>query len=83
MAKWIRFRLADEQKPKTKVWDVLTADNEENFLGRIKWFGRWRKYSFFPASYTIFENQCLRDIADFMEEEMRKRKELSKTRSQN
>ena len=37
------------------------------FLGGIKWWGGWRKYCFFPEQATIFEKDCLRDIADFCE----------------
>ena len=51
-------------KPKTKVWWVASR-YEDGRLGWIGWFGRWRKYSFFPASDTVFEEDCLRDIADF------------------
>lgn len=68
--KWIWFRLdeVDSQKRKTDIWHVLTT--EGNFyLGCVKWFGRWRCYSFFPYSSTVFEKQCMRDIADFIESE--------------
>lgn len=51
---------------KTLVWDV---ENKENgaVLGRIKWFGQWRKYAFFPFNGMVFEQVCLREIADFIE----------------
>ena len=69
MAKWIRFiYLANSKSGKTKVWQVETASGEP--LGEVKWFARWRKYSFFPLSHTVFEKDCLRDIADFCETEM-------------
>jgi hypothetical protein len=52
--------------PKTKVWKIL--DESAKFeLGRIRWFGRWRKYCFFPTADTVFEQDCLRDIAEFIE----------------
>jgi hypothetical protein len=34
-------------------------------IGYIKWFGRWRKYGFFPKPDTIYEETCLREIAHF------------------
>ena len=55
----------------TQVWKIESNDGS-NFLGLIKWFGRWRKYSFYPHSDTIFEATCLREIADFCGEESRK-----------
>ena len=48
---------------KTKLWNVTTLEGQ--LLGRIGWFGGWRKYSFFPAVDTVFEQDCLRNIADF------------------
>lgn len=53
---------------KTSVYDVYPYSGdkvEPGPLGWIKWFGRWRKYSFFPATDAVFEETCLRDIADF------------------
>lgn len=64
---WIEFELA-ERKPKTKVWHVMTKDSWA-FLGKIAWFGRWRRYSFFPAEGTVFEHQCLEEIRAFLVEE--------------
>ena len=69
MNKFIAFELVDEQKPKTSVWNVVTKQGD--LLGQVKWFGRWRQYSFFPEFQTIYERQCLRIIADFCEEQTR------------
>jgi hypothetical protein len=49
----------------TNIYEVLTEDNVK--LGEIRWFGRWRCYSFFPFTDTLYEHTCLRDIADFCE----------------
>ena len=46
---------------KTEIWYVTTVDGE-TLLGEIKWFARWRCYSFFPMSETVFSMGCLRDI---------------------
>lgn len=53
-------------KPKTSTWDVVSKSSGD-VLGRIAWFGRWRRYSFWPAEGTIFDEVCLRKIADFCE----------------
>ena len=79
-SKRISFFLAEDeqQKPKTYVWDVVKnerskergardADGMLHELGQVKWYGPWRCYSFFPEAGTLFEKQCLRDIAAFCE----------------
>ncbi len=58
---------------KTERWNVETKEDED-LLGEIKWFGRWRQYAFFPALECVFEQICMREISDFIEEVMRARK---------
>jgi len=48
----------------TKVWSVM---NGAVILGRVRWFGRWRKYSYLPSPLTVYEEVCLREIAYFCE----------------
>jgi hypothetical protein len=55
-------------KPKTKVWWVV--NKYDNFqLGWIAWFPPWRKYSFSPKENTVYEQVCLREISNFIEEQ--------------
>ena len=74
MAKWIQFNLDVSRLPaKTQVWTVSPQGEPTETLGQIKWYGAWRKYCFFPqngtiATYTVFEWDCLRDIAQFCED---------------
>ena len=65
-SRWITFVEDTPQAWVTRYWKVLSKEGG-NFLGGIKWFGAWRKYCFFPEQATIFEQDCLRDIADFCE----------------
>jgi hypothetical protein len=67
--KWIRFDLQNTPSRKTKVWVVWSSkeDFEGAELGQVKFYPQWRKFAFFPASQTLFEKDCLRDIADFCE----------------
>ena len=58
---------------KTKIFDVAPKEGGNN-LGQIRWFSHWRKYSFFPNASTIFEQQCLRDIAQVLGILMNERK---------
>lgn len=67
MAKWITFNEI-EGTGKTKRWAV-TANEGDHTLGVVKWYGPWRGYAFFPQAGTLYERTCLRDIADFIEEQ--------------
>lgn len=68
-----------DPNPKTRVWQVVpTAESpkaQEDIaeLGEVKWFGRWRRYAFFPQEGTIYEQSCLRKIADFCEGQTQRR----------
>lgn len=74
--KWIRFDLLDSTG-KTNRWQVVTLDGSV-VLGSVHWFGRWRGYAFFPLIGTVFEHQCLRDIADFCEHKTKEHREAKK-----
>jgi len=58
---------------KTKVWKVRSSGDD--FLGEVRWFGRWRRYAFHPDPFTIFEQECLREIADFCEQRSREQRQ--------
>ena len=74
MSKWIEFEhYPSKEGCKTSLWIVKTKEDSIP-LGLIKWYGAWRTYAFFPANDTIFEDDCLRDIAQFIEDRMKERK---------
>lgn len=58
-------------EPKTKIWKVRNIESRVA-LGKIRWFGRWRQYAFFPEEDLVFEKTCLRTIADFCERNTRR-----------
>lgn len=60
-------------KPKTKTWWVVNK-HSDICIGNIGWFATWRKYSFFPKPDIVFEEDCLRDIADFCETKTKEHK---------
>ena len=70
--KWIKFKLIGH-KPKTDIWSVVAKEGEF-VLGHVKWHSPWKKYTFFPLDQTLFEKDCLRDIAQFLEVETEKQK---------
>lgn len=73
-AKYVVFMPIDAPDGyKTKIWSVLTRDGGL-FIGEIRWYSRWRQYAFMPDYKTVYEKQCLRDIALFCETETAKHK---------
>lgn len=67
--KYIDFRLHGlSATGKTKTWKVQNRENL-TILGTISWFGRWRKYVFAPDADMVFEETCMRDIAQFIQQE--------------
>lgn len=65
---YIYFRFfSHSESGRTAMWRVLTKD--DGLLGEIRWFARWRKYSFYPADDCVFEQVCLREIAAFIEDQ--------------
>jgi hypothetical protein len=58
---------------KTARWEIYASDNQ-SLLGQVKWYSGWRRYCFFPhmgIHDLIFEQDCLREIADFIEVQTR------------
>jgi hypothetical protein len=69
---WVSFKLNDRRlKAKTDTWEVWSLD-EASHLGQIRWYAPWRKYCFFPAGECVFEQDCLRHVAEFIESETTK-----------
>jgi hypothetical protein len=69
MAKWIEFE--ERQAPSgytTKRWHVI-AKRGLVTLGTISWYSGWRRYCFYPHDGSSYEQDCLRDIADFCEQQ--------------
>ncbi len=76
MSKWIEF-IDLEHRGITKVWRVTTKVKARYGMqiGIINWYSPWRRYTFFPHQGTMYEPTCLKDIAGFIEEQMRVRKQ--------
>lgn len=64
---------------KTNIYEVY-ASGDNFLLGRIAWYARWRKYVFEPTANTIYEETCMRDISQFIEEETKAQREAAKAR---
>jgi hypothetical protein len=66
--KWIQVRRTGSRDlERTGIFTVETLDGHDR-LGTIRWWGTWRKYSFFPDAGTLYEPKCLRDLANCVEQ---------------
>ena len=71
--KWIEFELLPQiDNKKTKIW-MVRATQGGVYIGEIKWYSGWRTYAYFPIENTVYEDDCLRDIANFINEQMKAR----------
>jgi hypothetical protein len=79
---FIEIRLCPQNpKRKTQTWFVFPK-HATYPLGRIYWWSAWRCYCFVPEGRTVYEQKCLREIADFCEAQTNARKAArSKTQS--
>lgn len=66
--KWIdAYECGTSPSGKTRIWEIGTRE-AGILLGYVKWHAPWRKYAFFPVNNTLYEPDCLRDLADFCEQ---------------
>lgn len=71
--KWVWFEFIEmSESGKTERY-IVRAKQGNVMLGDIRWFAGWRKYAFFPYADRVFEQDCLRDIALFLEQLMEAR----------
>ena len=57
----------------TKVWWVLNTGG--NILGQVSWYAPWRSCWYTTSPNVGLDAACLREIADFCENETRAHKE--------
>ena len=61
-------------KPKTLTWWVVNK-YDDGHIGWVGWYSAWRKYGYFAQPATVYEQICLREIADFCERKTREHKQ--------
>ena len=72
ITKYLRF-IDKEVKKKTKIVGVVNIHHDEE-IGEIKWFSRWRQYTFYPSDGTVWNKDCLNDINSVINKLMEERK---------
>lgn len=71
MAKWVEFvELPVPPGRKTREWVVKNSQYRSR-LGYVRWDTGWRRYVLQPFHGTVWEQDCLRDVAAFVEEQTR------------
>lgn len=64
---FIKFELMGTSKSGlTNVWRVVNTNFDEE-IGQVYWHGAWRKYVYFTPLDSIYDWECMRLIADFIE----------------
>lgn len=59
---YLRFVEADSPYRNTRLVEVRSVSSDV-ILGTIRWFGRWRQYTFWPDGGTTFNPACMKQIA--------------------
>ena len=59
--KYIHF---EENLDDNTWWCVNTKANE--YIGLVDYYKPWGQYCFYPERVTVFSQNCLKDIIDFM-----------------
>lgn len=47
-------------------------------LGMIRWYSPWRRYTFWPTHYTLFDSGCLKEIMEKIDSMMKERSDEKK-----
>ena len=47
-------------------------------LAKISWFGKWRRYVFYPSEGTLFDAACLGEVKEFIDNLMKERKQSNR-----
>lgn len=58
----------------TRRWALVPKGDAVRAIGWVSWYAPWRKYAFTPEPLSVYEPDCLRDIATFCEERTAERK---------
>lgn len=74
-SEYLTFAERNSSSGKTTVVTIFSA-HTGHVLGEIKWFGRWRRYAFYPEPGTIWDVGCLETINEYVDALMESRKAM-------
>jgi hypothetical protein len=82
MNRYLRFEMV-EKKPTTEVYVVSSLKKfDTEVLAKISWYGKWRRYVFYPSEGTLFDAACLGEVKEFIDNLMKERKQANMVRGQ-
>ena len=68
-----------QKKPKTEVYVVSSLKEfDTEVLAKISWYGKWRRYVFYPSEGTLFDAACLGEVKEFIDNLMKERKQANR-----
>lgn len=79
VGKWLRADESPSASGKTSIWRLTPVDATLP-IGEVAWYGPWRRYVFRPDPDTVYEQDCLRALADFCERKTREHRERAARR---
>ena len=62
------FMISEEVVVGRKTPILHIHSNEGYYLGDIKWYGAWRKFCFYPTQDTVWDEKCLAELLNFLEQ---------------
>ena len=77
--KWVKFVKGNKRNRKTDIYEIYHKEDDDLFLGYVKWYAPWRQYCFYPEIESpdrigcIYANSCLTDITNFISKLMSER----------
>lgn len=81
VASFIKFELVGPSKSGlTNIWRVVNTNTGEE-IGQVYWHGAWRKYVYFTPLDSIYDWECMRLLADFIEEKTMEHRNAKKGKS--
>ena len=73
MSKYLDFILMSDTG-KTRTYSIRSRTHGD-VLAIVKWYGAWRQYTMEPLDSTVWNKDCLRDVADFLDGLMQERRQ--------
>lgn len=64
---WLHFKTGSPVVGRRTLTWLVSAKESGVPLGQIDWYSPWRRYVFEPEAGTLYEEDCLRVIAAFVE----------------
>jgi hypothetical protein len=58
------------------IWWIVNR-KQGGVIGMISWYWRWRRFVFEGCADAVFDEGCLRDIIDFLQQLKEKRKKAA------